>query len=800
MNSETAAPQLRWSAAARHACQRTRIFALALAACGWTALPTAAQATFSGGPALDLVIQKSIAAHKTPGAVVLIGQPGRILYEKAYGEKSIEPRHEKTSIDTIYDAASLTKVIATTSSLMKLFERGQIRLSDRVTEYLPGFQGGKSVITIRNLMTHFSGLREDLDLTPKWSGYETGIAMALAEKSRTAPGEQFVYSDINFILLGEIVRVVSGKPLNEFAEQEIFAPLGMTDTRYLPPPAWRERIAPTERDHGVALRGVVHDETARYMGGVAGHAGLFTTARDLAKFAEMMLNLGEYNGVRIFSPLTVRKFTEPNTPPHQAVLRGLGWDIDSPFSGNRGELFPLGSYGHTGFTGTSIWIDPGTKTYVIVMSNSVHPVRGSALTGVRARVATIAAAVLGLDVQGSILSTPMETAQSSPARVSGRTVETLNGVDVLALDGFSRLKGKRIGLITNQTGLLRDGRRDLDAMLAAGVNVTVLFSPEHGFEGQVDDALTVAHSKDSKTGIGLWSLYSGANRRPSQAMLQSVDALVFDIQDVGARFYTFASTMQYAMQASASAKLPFIVLDRPNPLNGVAVEGPILDPDLLSFIGCSQIPLRHGMTMGELARWYNAEDHINAALEVVPMRNWRRADWWDATTLAWVDPSPNMRNFNAALLYPGVAMLEFAPNWSVGRGTVAPFEQAGADWLNGTEFAAYLNRRFVPGIRFYPTRFVPDSANLKGLTVEGVRFVITDREAFSPIRLGLEIAAGLQELYPGKINLEKCATLIGSRDVIRALQNGSDPQAIEENFRASIDEFKARRKPYLLYE
>jgi len=789
------------SGAARHrACASARGLACAVVAFGCASLPVLAQAPFSGGPALDDVIEKAIAEHKTPGAVLLVGQPGRILYEKAYGERSIEPTREKATVDTIYDAASLTKVIATTSAVMRLFERGQIRLNDRVTEYLPDFQGGKSRITIRNLMTHFSGLRPDLDLKPEWSGYETGIRLALEERSRTAPGEQFVYSDINFILMGEIVRVVSGKPLNEFVEQEVFRPLGMNNTRFLPPAEWRARIAPTERDHGVPLRGVVHDETSRAMGGVAGHAGLFTTAEDLAKFAEMMLNLGEYGGVRIFSPLTVRKFTEPNSPPHQPVLRGLGWDIDSPFSGNRGELFPLGSYGHTGFTGTSIWIDPSTKTYVILMSNSVHPVRGAALTALRSKVATIAAAALGIDAPGSILTTPMETLQSAPARVTARTVETLNGVDVLALDGFSRLKGKRIGLITNQTGLLRDRQRDVDAMLAAGVNVTALFSPEHGLEGKVDDTLTVPHSKDAKTGIGVWSLYSGDNRRPSRAMLQDVDALVFDIQDVGARFYTYSTTMKYAMEAAAQAKLPFIVLDRPNLINGTAVEGPVLDADLLSFIGCSRIPLRHGMTMGELARWYNGEDHVNADLEVVPMKNWRRADWWDATTLPWVDPSPNMRSFNAALLYPGVAMLEFSSNWSVGRGTAAPFEEAGADWLNGTQFAAYLNRRFIPGIRFYPTRFVPESASLKGKTVEGVRFVITDREAFSPIRLGLEIAAGLEELYPGKIDLEKCATLIGSRDVIRALRNGTDPEIIEDQLRTSIDDFKARRKPYLLYE
>ena len=758
-----------------------------------------AQTPFTAGPALDAAIEKAIAAGKTPGAVVLVGQPGRVLYRKAYGERAVEPRREPMSEDTIFDAASLTKVIATTSSIMKLFEQGRVRLSDRVTEYLPEFQGGQSDITVRDLMTHFSGLRPDLDLKPAWNGYETGIRMALADKPRTPPGEHFVYSDINFILLGEVVRVVSGKPLSEFAEQEIFRPLGMTETRFLPPESWRARIAPTERENGVPLRGVVHDPTARMMGGVAGDAGLFTTADDLAKFAEMMLNQGEYRGVRVFSPLTVRKFTQPNTPPRQPVLRGLGWDIDSPFSSNRGELFPLGSYGHTGFTGTSLWIDPSTQTFVILLSNSVHPHRRPPLNGLRGEVATIVAAAVGITAPANILSTSMETLQGAPRRVTARTVETLNGVDVLAADGFAKLQGRRVGLITNQTGVLRDGRRDVDAMLAAQVRVTALFSPEHGIAGR-EDKENVGNARDAETGLPIWSLYAGQRQRPSAEMLKDVDVLVFDIQDIGARFYTYISTLKYAMQAAAEAKLPIIVLDRPNPLNGIDVEGPVLDRDLQSFIGCSQIALRHGMTAGELARWFNGEDQVGARLEVVPMQNWRRADWWDATSLVWIDPSPNMRSLQAALLYPGIAMLEASPNWSVGRGTPAPFEQAGADWVKGAELAAYLNRRFVPGVRFYPTRFVPESSNLQGKTVEGVRFLVTDRESFSPVRLGLEIASAVQKLYPGKIDLEANARLIGSREVIRALRDGIDPQAIEEQYKPRLDEFTARRKAYLLYE
>src|SRR5580704_1372409 len=375
---------------------RGALLALAVAglACG--------QETYSASAALDAAVDQAVHDGLIPGAVLIVGHDGKILHRKAYGQRALVPEREPMSIDTIFDAASLTKVIATTPALMKLFEAGKLRLADPVTVYLPEFQGGKSDITIRDLMTHFSGLRPDLDLEPPWSGYDTGIRRALIDKPTGPPGLRFVYSDINFELLGEIVHRLSGKPLDLYAYEKIFEPLGMRDTMFNPPASLRKRIAPTEIDPatGAPLRGVVHDPTSRYMGGIAGHAGLFTTATDLSRYAEMMLGLGERAGVRIFSPLTVRKFTSPETPPDQPILRGLGWDIDSTYSLNRGELYPIGSYGHTGFTGTSVWMDPSTKSYVILLTNLVHPKRGKSLSSFRSRVASVAAAALGVDAPG----------------------------------------------------------------------------------------------------------------------------------------------------------------------------------------------------------------------------------------------------------------------------------------------------------------------------------------------------------------------------------------------------------------
>lgn len=766
-----------------------------------------AQAQYAAADAVDAVINEAVETGLIPGAVVLIGHHGKAVYHKAYGLRELVPKREPMTEDTIFDAASLTKVIATTPCLMKLFEQGKLRLDDPVTKYLPEFQGGKSDITVRNLMTHFSGLAPDLILRPKWSGYDTGIEKALIDKPTAPPGARFVYSDINFVLLGEIVRRLSGETLAKFAHEEIYAPLAMNDTLFQPPAALKPRIAPTEidEDTGQPLRGVVHDETSRFMGGIAGHAGLFTTAADLSHFAQMMLGLGAWvdpatgREVRVFSPLTVRKFTEAGSPADQGVIRALGWDIDSPFSSNRGELFPIGSYGHTGFTGTSLWMDPSTQTYVIVLTNVVHPKRGKSLSSFRSRLATIVAASFGVDVPGVSLTGYNETMTTAGIhRVVARNAETLTGLDVMESEQFATLRGKRIGLITNHTGLDRSGRRNVDAMLAAGLEVTTLYSPEHGLGGQEDS--DVSNGRDTKTGLPVVSLYLPDQRRLTADKRKDIDILMFDMQDVGARFYTYSCTLLYALEEAAKSRTPFYVLDRPNPITGTRIEGPLLDQALRSFVGCYDMPIRHGLTLGELATMANAERHWNADLHVVKMRNWQRGDWFDSTGLTWVDPSPNMRSLNAGLLYPGVAMLEALKNYSVGRGTDAPFEEIGADWIKGDQLAAYLNARYIPGVRVYSTRFRPTSSYFAGRDVEGVRFVVTDRESFDSVQFGLEIAGALESLFPGHIDWAACRFLIGSQRVTDDLKNGVDPKVIAIRLQQEdLAQFAARRKAYLLY-
>ncbi|MGD0867989.1 MAG: exo-beta-N-acetylmuramidase NamZ domain-containing protein [Bryobacteraceae bacterium] len=767
--------------------------------CPVLAAATLSAQGFSGGPALDQAINDAIQQNRLPGAVLIVGHDGKVVYRQAYGQRALVPKAEAMTVDTIFDLASLTKVIATTSSLMKLFEQGRFRLNDKVTDYIPEFQGGKSDITLRNLFTHFSGLPQDVPLKPDWTGNETGLRLAYTDKPTGPPGVRHVYSDINFILLGELVHRLSGQTLAEYSRQNIFLPIGMKETMFQPPAAWIPRIAPTERPdkNSEPLRGVVHDPTARYMGGIAGHAGLFSTADDLSRFAQMMLNGGELDGVRLFNPLTVEKFTEPQTPPDQPILRGLGWDIDSPYSSNRGELFPIGSYGHTGFTGTSIWIDPSTRSYVILLANSVHPDARPSLVPLRAKVATIVAAAVGIAVRGVTLTGYNETLSGAGARREvGRNGATRTGLDVLVEHKFAPLAGKRVGLITNQTGLDRAGRRNVDLMRQAGIPVAALFSPEHGIAGR-EDRPGIQDTTDA--GVPVFSLY-GSTLRPTPEMLKGIDALVFDIQDLGVRFYTYETTMAYAMEAAAQAGIPYYVLDRPNPITGVRVEGPLLDVGATSFVGYwAGMPVRHGMTMGELAKLFNAENRIGAALTVVAMEDWHRGDWLDATNLPWVNPSPNMRSLNAAMLYPGLCLMEFAKNYSVGRGTDAPFEQIGADFIGGRELAAYLNQRQIPGVRAYATSFTPTESNFRGTRIEGVRFEITNRELLDATRLGLEIAGALQKLYPGKIDWTPAKRLMGSADVVKRIEAGEDPRAIQQSFQDAVAEFVKLREQYLFY-
>jgi uncharacterized protein YbbC (DUF1343 family)/CubicO group peptidase (beta-lactamase class C family) len=758
---------------------RTLIFAILLLA---TILPSCRAA--QGGPSVDTgtaapalaeiapAVEAEIESGHVPGAVVLVGERGHIIYREAFGVRALNPHRAPMTVDTIFDLASVTKVLATTTAVMQLFETGHLRLDDVVAKYWATFaQNGKEAITVEELLTHTSGLRPDLDLRKAWFGEVAALRYIEAERPVAAPGTRCLYSDINFIVLGELVRRISGEPLDVYATRHIFRPLGMADTGFRPSPFLYPRIAPTDVQGGALHWGEVQDPTAYRMGGVAGHAGLFGTADDLGIFAQMLLNGGSLHGVRILSPASVQQMTRPRSLPG-GVKRALGWDIGSRFAGGQNTAFGQGSYGHTGSTGTSLWIDPKRDRYLIILTSRLYPEDRGDAKPLRRHLAQLAAAA----------TVPH--------------VHVLTGIDVLEAEGFAPLLGKKVGLLTNQTGRDAKGRRTIDLLAQApGVCLTAIWSPEHGLDGNQEGR--IGSGTDPSTGRPIYSLY-GADLYPSNEMLSRLDAMVVDLQDVGVRFYTYATTMAYTMEAAAHAGVDVYVLDRPNPITADVVEGPVSGPQPRSFTGYFPMPVQHGMTLGELAEMFNAEDRIGAKLTVVAMSAYRRNLWYDQTGLEWVNPSPNLRSLEEAILYPGVGLVEGA-NVSVGRGTTRPFELVGAPWINGQALAQRLQSRGIPGVRFAATDFTPDQDQYAGRFCHGVGITLTDRTALNAPRLGIELAAALHQLYPGRFRIDRTLGLIGSTETLKAIEDGVDLRIVAARWSTELEAFKRLRAKYLLY-
>jgi uncharacterized protein YbbC (DUF1343 family)/CubicO group peptidase (beta-lactamase class C family) len=759
--------------------------------------------------AIDKAVAESISRGELPGAVVLAGRGDRVIFRKAYGNRAILPAREPMTIDTVFDVASLTKPVATATSVMILVERGRIALRDPVVRYLPEFAAGggeRDKVTVEQLLTHRAGLPPD-DPIELYTGTRAEIfERKHRQPLEAAPGSRFRYSDVGYEVLGEIVERVSGQPLDRFAEENVFRPLGMKDSHFRPlatsrflgermglsglsrPPL--SRLAPTERREDRWLRGEVHDPRAYAVGGVAGHAGLFSTADDLSRYCRMMLAGGKLGRGRVLSPLGVDAMTRPRLYGDDD-LRALGWDVATTWSRNRGDLFPPGSFGHTGFTGTSLWLDPSSGTWVVFLSNHLHPDGKGGVNRLRGVVSTIVAASLPADTRAA--------ARRLARRVPVRR-EVLAGVDVLLADGFAPLAGKRVGLVTHAAGRARDGRSTVEVLSSeeakkAGVRLVALFSPEHGILSDAD--ARVSDQVDPGTGLAIRSLYR-ERRRPRREDLAGVETLVIDLQDVGARFYTYITTAGYVLQEAARSKIPLVVLDRPDPIGGAAVEGPVADPDRISFTVPYAIPVRYGMTPGELLRMVAAEQTPAATIEVVKMRGWARALWYDETGLEWVNPSPNMRSLTEALLYPGIGLLE-TTNLSVGRGTDTPFEVVGAPWLDGRRLAAVLSARKIPGVTFTPIHFTPASSTFAGERCGGLRFTVTDRDALSPVALGIEIAVALRDLHPLHWQREKFLDLMANRDTFERLQKGDTADSIIESWRNKLEVFRARRARFLLY-
>jgi uncharacterized protein YbbC (DUF1343 family) len=657
---------------------------------------------------IDAAVEEAMADRKVPGAVVVVGRHDRVLFRQAYGFRQLQPERVPMTVDTLFDLASLTKPIATATSVMVLAEQGRLGLDDPLARYVPACAGGgKGAITLRQLLLHTSGLPADTPKDDFAHGRDEAVRRICNVPLRAAPGAKSIYSDVGFVLLEEVVRRVTSEELPLFARRAVFAPLGMSDTDYIPSESRRRRAAWTELVDGTWRAGVVHDPRAFLLGGVAGHAGLFSTADDLALYARALLGGGQVDGRRVLSTRSVAAMIAPHDVPDG--IRALGWQVDSTW---RGAGLSPRAIGHFGFTGTAMWIDPDKDLFTVVLTNRVHPDgTGDAKPLVR-RINTLAAQAIG-PVVGRVEACPE------------RRDDVLTGIDVLREERFERLHGARVGLITNASGRARDGMSSADLLAnAPDVTLVALFTPEHGLGADRDGK--VANGVDEHLGLPVYSLYGDA-LAPSADSLAGIDTLVFDVQDVGTRFFTYASTMRRAMEAARDHDLRFVVLDRPNPIDGTDVAGPVLVPPGGSFVNYHALPVRHGMTVGELAYLFDADDHLGVALSVVPMRGWRRASYGDETGLPWVNPSPNLHSVDEALLYPALGLLE-ATNLSVGRGTDGPFERVGAPWIDADVLAATLASEAPPGVEFAREAFTPSVDRYAGQRCHGVHVAVRDRE------------------------------------------------------------------------
>ena len=763
---------------------------------------SSAQASAQDWSGIDEAAVDAVGSGEVPGIVVVVGRGDDIVYRRAWGMRRVVPEPVAMTEDTIFDIASLTKPLGTTLAVMSLVERGHVKLDAPLGRYLKEFRGrAHELVTVRRLLTHSAGLPAIPPAGSVSPGFPKAATLLAKLPFDYPPGSSFQYSDTGFILLGEMVRRVSGEPLDRYLDQHVFKPLGLRDTGFNPSGRVRDRVAPTEFANGHLLVGEAHDPRARVLGGVAGHAGMFSTAWDLARICRMLVDGGALEGKRVFKSATIATMWARS--PEGNASRALGWDVSSSFSRTASPFFPPEAVGHLGFTGTSVWIDPLTRSYLILLTNRVHPSGGGAtkIRELRMRVAAAAGAALFVPELGTKVAMGDST---TPAADGGDEAKpprpasvVRSGLDVLVAQDFAPIAGYTVGLVTNQTGIDAQSRRAIDLLAASPrVKLSAIFTPEHGLTG--DANTEVPHGRDAITGLPVWSLY-GNTRRPTGFMLRGLDLIVFDIQDVGVRYYTYLTTLVYVMEEAARAGVPVLVLDRPNPITGRVVEGPLMDPDLASFTGPHPIPVRTGMTIGEFARMAAVERNIPVSLTIVPLEGWERGRWFDETGLPWVNPSPNIRSLTQALLYAGIGLLE-STNVSVGRGTERPFEVVGAPWLDPHRVSQDLNALRLRGVAFEPVVFTPSADMYAGMPCGGVRVVVTDRETIRPVTVGLAIARTLRSRHRDQFRPEAIQNLLVNRATMWAFLRNESLDRLVAWTEMERSNFLNRRASYLIYK
>ncbi|HDR9105074.1 TPA: DUF1343 domain-containing protein [Burkholderia vietnamiensis] len=747
--------------------------------------------------AIDAAIAAEIADGHLAGAVVVTGDADGARVRVARGARVTGEQAEPMTADTVFDLASLTKPVATAVAIMQLAERGMLGLDMPAAHYWPAFGTNEKVgITIRQLLAHVSGLPAGVSSARALRSRAAVLADIVAMAPVATPGTRVRYSDVNYVVLGEIVRRVSHRPLDAWCAEHVFGPLGMTSATFRPAAPLSARVAPTVVRDGRLLRGRVHDPVAAALGGVAGNAGLFASADDLARFARMLLNGGTLGATRVLSARSVAELETPLPADTPSELHTPGWAVGPPLVANRYRLPPVGALQHLGYTGTALWIDPVTRRFAIVLTSRLYPDETGTAMPLRALVVGIVSSAAAPVTPAQIAARvpPMADALAAAVRPPPSRGPVLAGIDVLAASGYAAVAGKRIALVTNRSGFDRFGRRTADLLAhAPGARLVALFAPEHGLGTDVDD--TFGDSVDAATGAVVHSLY-GERRTIAPALLADVDVLVVDLQDACVRFFTYLATLGYALEAGAAAHRPVIVLDRPDPLGADAFGGPVADAGPSTFTRYYALPLAPGMTIGELARLFNDRLQIGATLSVVPLANYARTMRFDDTGLGWLPPSPNLRDTAALSLYPETGLVEGAAV-SVGRGTATPFSVVGAPWIDARSVADDLRAMRLAAM-FSPVRFVPTEGPYRGRLCEGVRIERLPG-ATRPGEIGLALALALHRRYPARFRIDAIRASVGSREVADMLEAGRSLDDIEAFVAAQNAAFAPERAAFLLY-
>ncbi len=718
---------------------------------------------------LRTALTQAVRDSKGPGAVAIVGGQDGVVFHAAAGNAQSQPSRRAAANDTIYDLASLTKVVATTTAILKLNEAQKIDLDQPAGEWIPIPAYMK--FTIRQLLNHTAGLTAGKPLYRIHKSIDSMLQYYATLPLLDPPGTRFRYSDVGFMTLGKIVELAARDSLDAYCAREIFGPLNLTDTGFNPPASSKSRIAATEKCawRGRVIQGEVHDENAYAVGGVSGHAGLFSTAHDLGRFCQALL-AGKIVTNATFDAMA-RRDQVPFWP-----WQGLGWALDPWSSMSQGYLPARTAIGHTGWTGTSIWMDRTSGVYAVLLGNTCHPSR-------RTRDNELFRRTFYTAVANEVL--PNQT-------------NTHLGLDRVIRERFEGLRGNRIALLTNYAANDSLGRHILDVFaLEKDINLKILYSPEHGLRGQAEAGATVSSEGGE---VPIVSLY-GDRKAPTSDELANIDLFVVDLQDVGARYYTYAATMKACMKACEAAGTPFMVLDRPNPVGGETLEGPIAS-DGGSLVRYARIPIRHGMTLGELAVFFRRTEFTSTGFSVLvkSLDNWERHRLFDECQQVWTPPSPNLPTAQSALAYVGMCLFE-GTNLNEGRGTDQPFLITGAPWLNPKRIIEAIRPDDRMGITLEATNYTPKSlpgkaANprFKDQRCEGIALRIERPKEARPFRLAVALLSAIREQHSRKFEwIPFFDTLAGTTELRARIDAGDSAAQIVASYEPALIQFDRDR-------